>query len=109
MVTGQKAPPGHFSNQAERDWLIVGQLPGPFACPVCSQSCCEVLDGLIPRVDTQMISESSKMDDILLAPVCWHPPRDPLLCLRQSRTQCISDLIENRLHGLRLCRNIVVY
>ncbi len=74
MMSGQKAPPGHFRNQIQWNRLVVGQLPGAFTCFVAGKLICEVLDGLVAGINAKMIFESGKVDDVLLAPVRWHPP-----------------------------------
>ena len=102
------APEGDVPDQVQGDGPVIGELDGSLAETVIRQPVPEMLDGNVTRVDSHMILECCKMDDILIFPIGGHPPGDPFLRFRQGRPKGIPNLMENGLNVLPLIGNVLV-
>ena len=102
------APEGDVPDQVQGDGPVIGELDGSLAETVIRQPVPEMLDGNVSRVDSHMVLEGSKMDDILIFPIGGHPPGNPFLRFRQGRPKGLPNLMENGLDVFPLIGNVLV-
>lgn len=65
-------------------------------------------DSGIAWINADMIFKSGKMDDVMIAPISWHLPGDPLLSFRQRIPKRIAQLLKQGTNRFRLPVNILI-
>ena len=71
---------------------------------VCPQKNCR----FTARIQSQMLFRRCEVDDIPSFPICWHAPRNFLLCFRQSRAKDLTHLVQIRSGIFILFFNVLI-
>ena len=102
------APDCDLSDQLFRQRFGVGQPDRPLAHIIIRKSVRKKNCRFTARIQSQMLFRRCEVDDIPSFPICWHAPRNFLLCFRQSRAKDLTHLVQIRSGIFILFFNVLI-